>query len=86
MITFETLMETARATNRERDEIDRQVGVATPLQAGPRAVVRTAVTALEAGLNTRSISPVAEAVAMLEEMLKHLCVKGRAQGEWSTSK
>lgn len=75
-VSFERLMTAARRTNRERDEMDRKMGVATPLDVGPTETVRTAIAALEAGLKMRSLTAMAEAVAMLEEMLQELCGDG----------
>lgn len=67
-VTFEELIAHARTTYRERSDI--------PPNPAPIGIVRTAVWLLEESTRTRSITPVADAVAMLEEMLEHLCADG----------
>ena len=73
LVTFEQLMEAAREVNRERDEEERKLGLLTPLEAGPEKAVKTIIAALETGVKTNSLTPIAEAAVMLEDLLRWAC-------------
>lgn len=62
----------ARVTNAVRDRMDRQNGFATPADGGAVDLIRTAMMAIEAGLNTKDPSCSAEAYVFLEDALKKL--------------
>jgi hypothetical protein len=64
---YEALMDEARLTNAFRDETDRRNGFATPTSG--RDLVTTVMLALKAGIVTGDWTCVAEAQAMLEELV-----------------
>jgi hypothetical protein len=64
------LLSAARAENNARDKIDRAHGMAPPAACGPKEIVRTAMSAMEAGYASDDWKCVAEAYAMLEELAK----------------
>lgn len=66
---YDKLMAQARATNAERDRIDREQGNATPLEAGPEAHIGTIAAAIEAGIRTGDWNCIAEAQAMILEVV-----------------
>ena len=66
--SFDKLMARARAVNRDRDRIDHEHNMATPLEVGPYEVIRTVREALKCGLQTGEVAPIAEALALLDEL------------------
>jgi hypothetical protein len=65
---FDALMDAARRTNAERDQIDRQAGNSTPLETGPLGHITTIIAALRAGIRRQRWDCIAESLAMLEEI------------------
>jgi hypothetical protein len=65
-LNYEELMQKARKTNAERDEIDRKAGFATPGDGASILLLRTAMSAIETGIVTNDWNSVAEGLAMLE--------------------
>ncbi len=63
-----TLMRKARLTNAKRDVMERGVGFSSPVDGGKEGLLRTAMTALDAGMKMSDWTCVAEAQAMLEEL------------------
>jgi hypothetical protein len=73
MITFDQLMESARRRVKEFDELDSCWGYTIPRDAGAKEVLNTAIAALNAGITSRSMDPVADAIIMLEDLLRRTC-------------
>jgi hypothetical protein len=64
------MIERAEATNRERDALERSAGLAAPPDFPLDLLVRTAISALEAGLRENNWDCVAEATAMLGDRME----------------
>lgn len=62
------LLENAERTNKERDQIERDAGLAALSDCPPDMVTRTAITALCAGIQMRDWDCVAEATCMLADI------------------
>ena len=76
--TYARLMEKARKTNAERDRVDRAGGFGTPGSHGPDELLRTAMTAISAGIRACDDAPLAEGLAMLEQLHRALHPTGAA--------
>jgi hypothetical protein len=66
---WQALISQARKTNAERDKIDRDSRSAPPGDGGLWPLILTVMAAIEAGVRTADIRCLAEASAMLEEVL-----------------
>lgn len=66
---YEKLMVAARHANAEMDAVDLAAGWATPAAGGPRMLLATAMSAIEAGIRTADWACVAEGQVMLQELL-----------------
>ena len=65
-------MAKARKTNLMRDSADKEVGSVPPSEASLLEHLRTAMFAIEAGIQTDDWNAVAEGQAMLEEILSQV--------------
>lgn len=72
---YETLMAKARRTNAKRDQDEREVGFAAPSDCTPDLQLRTAMMAIQAGIEMDDWDCIAEAQAMLEHL--HLVITGK---------
>jgi len=66
-MNYQKLMEKARQTNKERDQIDQNSGLGTP-DISPAILLRTAMSAIECGIVQEDWNCVAEGQAMLEKL------------------
>ena len=78
---YEKLLAKARATNCERDKIDKKHGLAQTSGDHPWMCVRTAMQAIECGIRMDDWTCVAEGQAILDECLPRLELIWRVQGE-----
>lgn len=69
---YDKLMRTARQTNAKRDEGERESGFAAPPDNEPSMFLRTAMAAIECGIRTDDWESIAEAQAMLEQVIKYM--------------
>jgi len=66
---YEKLMLEARQTNRERDAMERDIGVAAVSDAPFLEQLRTVMAAIQAGIVQDDWTCIAEAQGMLEDLL-----------------
>ena len=66
---YEDAMRKARLFNKKMDAVDRMNGVSTPRECSLAEFIRTIMAAIESGIRIESWSSVAEAQAMIEELL-----------------
>jgi hypothetical protein len=67
---YEKLLKRARRINAVRDAMDRSHGFAPPADCSWEVQVKTVISALQAGITHRNWDCVAEAQAMLEDMVR----------------
>lgn len=72
---YNELMERARKTNAKRDKDERKAGFAANSVFAPDLQLRTAMSAIQAGIAVEDWNCIAEAQAMLEHL--HLVVTGK---------
>lgn len=72
---YDKLMAKARKTNSRRDQLDREAGFSAPHECDPSIHVATVMGALEAAIRSRDWNCVAEAQAMLEQLLARLAMR-----------
>jgi hypothetical protein len=68
---YRALMTQARAFNDQMDATEHEVGFSTPVEAGPRQLLLTAMEAIKAGIGTEDWTCVAEGQVMLEQFCHH---------------
>ncbi len=71
-MNYENMMKKARDTNRKRDNVEREVGYAAVPDCPPDLQIRTAMSAIQAGIASNDWNCIAEAQAMLEQVEKIL--------------
>ena len=69
------LVDKARTTNWERDRIDRANGFGVPGDGGHDDLLRTAMSALEAGMREENWEAVAEGYEMLADLHRRMTGK-----------
>lgn len=69
---YESLMAQARKTNTHRDGVERKNGLIAPSDATPLDQLRTAMSAIRAGIITDDWNAVAEGQDMLVELEKRV--------------
>ena len=62
---FATLVQQAYKRNNDMDEIDHEVGFATPEEVGIQEVIRVAAMALKAGIKTQDQECILDAYVLL---------------------
>lgn len=75
-MNYTRLMEAARRTNAARTATERRRGFATPDDGPISEHIRTAMMAIEAGITIGSWTNIAEAQAMLEDVVTRLNTEG----------
>lgn len=65
---FAEIMDRARHTNRERNRTDKACDIPVPRDCGPAIYLSAAISAIETGVMTEDWDPVAEGLAMLEDL------------------
>ena len=65
---FESMVAIARRTNKERDEAERVLGLATPSECGQRLWLATALSAIRCGIMTGDRGALLEGYAMLQDI------------------
>jgi hypothetical protein len=79
---YKKLMAKARQTNAKRDETDREGYFATPDYGPLSQMLKTAMSAVEAGIITADWNAVAEGQAMLEQLMQRCMNVEEAMGFW----
>lgn len=74
-MNYEELITKARATNKKRDQDEREVGFKAVSDCTPDLQLRTAMSAIQCGIAIGDWDSIAEAQAMLEHL--HLVVTGK---------
>lgn len=81
-ISYAELMESARKFLRVRDaECQAEAGEGTTREIGPVEIINLAIEALQSGIHTRSLMPVAEATIMLDDFLRWMCDRKRRDAQ-----
>jgi hypothetical protein len=67
-MNYEKLMQEAKITNTERDQIDHSCDFASPNDCSNLMLLRTAMTAIECGIRSDDWGFVAEGQVMLQQL------------------
>jgi len=81
---YEDMMKKARATNKQRDNHERKVGFMAASDCSLDLQIRTAMSAIQAGIASNDWVCIAEAQAMLEQVEKLLRNMGANNGNHTT--